>query len=251
MGTLLAKERSVVVPGEVLVEGMDYLPGAGSYRLNDKVLAMRLGLLQVDGRALKIIHLSGKYIPKRGDVIIGRIIDVAMSGWIFDTNSAYTAMLSVRDATSEFINKGADLTQIFSLGDYVVTEIVNVTSQKLVDLTTKAPGLRKLVCGRIIEVNCHKVPRIIGKQGSMVSLIKNATGCKITVGQNCLIWISGEPQQEALALEAIRIIESEAHISGLTERIQKFFHEKTGKDFSIERVERTEKTEKTNSGDVK
>ena len=228
MSKVLAKDKTVVLPGEHLAEGMDYLPGRGTYRLNDKILARRLGLLQVDGRALKIIPVSGRYAPKKDDIIIARVKDIAMSGWILDINCAHNAMVNVRDATSEFIQRGADLTQFFNLEDYLLCKIVNVTSQKLVDVTMKGPGLRKLTQGRPIIVNCNKVPRIIGKQGSMVSLLKNATGCKITVGQNGIVWISGEAAQEIIAVEAIRKIEAEAHISGLTERIQVFLEKKTG-----------------------
>ena len=113
-------------------------------------------------------------------------------------------------------------------GDYIVCKIVNVTSQKLVDVTMKGPGLRKLKGGRIIEVDTHKVPRIIGKQGSMVMMIKDATNCNISVGQNGLIWIDGEPMSELLAIQAIRKIEAESHLSGLTEKIKDFL-EKNGK----------------------
>lgn len=223
------KDKDVVVPGQALAQGMDYLPGYGTYRLQDKILARRLGLAMVDGRAIKIIPLSGRYIPKRNDVLIGKVIDVTMNGWIMNINSAYTAMLSVRDATSEFVARGADLRSFFDLDDCIVVKIINVTSQKLVDLTTKGPGLRKLHGGRVVNVNAHKVPRIIGKQGSMVSMIKQATGCKIIVGQNGVVWLLGEPSQEVIALQAMRKIEEEAHIAGLTDKMQKFLEEKTGK----------------------
>ncbi len=229
MGNLLAEERTVVVPGEKIAEGLDYLPANGAYRKDDFILAGRLGLLILDGRAVKIIPLSGRYMPKRNDIIIGKVIDVTISGWRFEINCAYSAMLSMKDATSDFIQRGADLTQFFNLDDMVVAKIVNVTSQKLVDLTTKGPGLRKLYGGRIVYVNCNKVPRIIGKQGSMVSLIKNATGGKIIVGQNGVIWIDGEPKNEVIAIEAIRKIEQESHISGLTDRITEYLENKCGK----------------------
>ena len=68
----------------------------------------------------------------------------------------------------------------------------------------------------------------MGKQGSMVMMVKDATKCSITVGQNGLIWILGEPMNELLAIQAIRKIEKESHLSGLTEKIKEFL-EKSGK----------------------
>lgn len=223
MGNLLAKSKDVVVPGEVLAEGIDYLPSFGTYRLGQNIIAGRLGITQIEGKVIKLIPLSGRYIPKRGDTIIGQVIDISFAAWRISMSSAYTGMLSLKDATAEYVNRGADLTQFFNLGDYVVAQIINVTSQKLVDLTTKGPGLRKLIGGRLIQVNTHKVPRIIGKQGSMVSMIKEYTNCKITVGQNGLIWLCGEnPKLENLAVNTIKKIEEESHTSGLTERIKEF-----------------------------
>ncbi len=227
MGKILLKDKSIVVPGEEIAIGMDCLPGYGTYRDKDKIISNRLGLLSTEGRAVKIIPLSGQYLPKKGDTIIAKVIDVSFSGWRVDTNSAYSAMLSLKDATSDYIVRGSDLTRFYNVGDYMVCTITNVTSQNLVDVTTKGLGLRKLKGGRIIKVNPNKVPRIIGKQGSMVSMIKQATDCKITVGQNGLVWIDGLPEKELIAVKTIKKIEKESHLSGLTDKINKFLEKET------------------------
>ena len=228
MGELRVKDKEVVVPGEILAQGMDYLPGQGTYRLGDDIRAEQLGLVSIDGRAVKLINLSGRYAPKIGDVIIGKVIDVSFSGWRIDTNCAYSAMLSVKDATTDYIVRGANLTEYLDLGDYVCVKVTNVTSQKLVDVTMKGFGLRKLEGGRIITVASSKVPRIIGKAASMVSMIKAATGCKIAVGQNGIIWVSGPLERENYAVAVIKKIEAHSHISGLTETIKAELEQKFG-----------------------
>lgn len=222
MSELKVNDRAIVVPGELIAQGMDFLPSIGTYRVKEDIRAARLGLVKIDGKVLKIIPLSGRYIPKRGDTIIGQVSDIMLSGWRLNTNSPYDAVLGMKDATSEFIERGADLSKYYALGDYLVTKIINVTSQKLVDVTMRGPGLRKLIGGRAIDVNTNKVPRIIGKQGSMVSMIKEATNVRIVVGQNGVIWLEGEPVMENIAVEAIRKIEKEGHLSGLTEKIKEF-----------------------------
>ncbi len=231
------KEKKIVFPGEVLATGMDKIPGFGTYRKGEQLLCSRLGILSTEGKVMKTIPLSGIYIPKRNDVVIGRVFDIIMAGWRLDINSPYTAMLSMKEATYDFIAKGADLTRIFDLDDYLVTKIVNVTSQKLVDLSMKSPGLKKLVGGRIIRINTYKVPRLIGRKGSMVSMIKNATGCKIVVGQNGLVWIQGTPEMEIMVINTIKKIESESYRSGLTEAIREYLEKLTGK--KVELVENT------------
>ena len=225
MSELKVQDKDIVVPGEIVAEGIDFLPSYGTYRLGDKILANRLGLIKIEGKVIKLIPLSGKYLPKKNDVIIGKVIDVNFSGWRVDTNSAYSAMLSLKDETSDFVRRGTDLTRFYDIGEYMVAQIINVTSQNLIDLTTKGPGLRKLRGGRIITINPNKVPRVIGKQGSMVTMIKQTTGCQIIVGQNGVIWLEGSPQGEILAVRTIEKIEQESHISGLTDRVQKFLEE--------------------------
>lgn len=219
---LLVKDKQIVVPGEVLAQGLEYLPSYGTYRLNEKILANKLGVANIDGKVLKIIPVSGRYHPKKNDVLIGTVVDVNINGWRVNINCAYEAMLSVKDATSDFVRRGENLTKFFDIGDVMVAQIFNVTSQNLVDLTLKGPGLKKMYNGRIIDINCHKVPRVIGKQGSMVSMIKDASGCKIVVGQNGLIWISGSAKGEILAAEVIKKIEAESHTQGLTDRIKEY-----------------------------
>lgn len=227
---LKVKEKEIVVPGELLAEGMGHLPSFGTYRQGNDIRAQRLGLVSIDGKVIKLIPLSGRYMPKRNDIIIGKIIDVLMSGWRLETNSAYSAVLMSKEASLDFIAKGADLTRIFDIGDYIVCQITNVTSQKLVDVTMRGPGLRKLRGGRIIEVNTHKVPRIIGKQGSMATMIKEYTKCQLTVGQNGIVWISAEdPNMELLAQRAIEKIQKEAHLEGLTDRVKEFLEKETKK----------------------
>lgn len=234
MSKLITKDKDIAVPGESLAEGMDYLPGAGTYREGEIIRASRLGLVVIEGRAIKLIPLSGRYLPKRGDTIIGFIKEILLSAWIIDLDSPYVAMLSIKEGASEFIPKGADLTRYYTFGDYVVCKIINVTTQKLVDVTMRGPGLRKLYGGRVIKINTYKVPRVIGKKGSMVSMIKQATGSKIIVGQNGVTWLQNDdPKMELLTIETINKIAREAHISGLTERIKKFLEKETGKKIEI------------------
>lgn len=229
MSQLLVDKKQIVVPGQIVAEGMDFLPANGTYRKDDKIVSSRVGLTFISGRAIKIIPLAGRYLPKENDTVIGKVIDIMMSGWRVDINSAYDSVLSMREATSDFIKKGEDLTRYFNFGDYIITKIVNVTSQNLVDVTMKGPGLRKITTGRIVKVTPCKVPRIIGKGGSMISMIKKACNVKLVVGQNGLIWLDGDKsEEELLAIETIKMIEENSHISGLTNIIKEFLEEKTG-----------------------
>lgn len=229
MGEIKVNDKGIAVPGEILATGMDYLPSYMTYRLGDDIRAHGVGIVRIEGKVIKLMPLSGRYMPERGDMIIAQVIDILMSGWRLDVNSAYQAMLGLKDATQRYIEKGADLTQFYDLGDYIFCEITNVTSQKLIDVGMRGPAFKKLAGGRIIEVNTNKVPRIIGKQGSMVTMIKTLTNCRIVVGQNGIVWVEGNPENEIIAIAAIKKIEEEAHLSGLTDRIKAFLEKEIAK----------------------
>ena len=142
-------------------------------------------------------------------------------------------MLGLKDATSEYIERGSDLTQFFEVGDIVVCKITNVTSQRLIDVSTRGPGLIKLTGGRLLRVNPCKVPRIIGKHGSMVSMIKQATECRLVVGQNGTVWVNGAPDKELITVKAIKMIEENSHISGLTDKVKSFLEKETGTTITV------------------
>ena len=224
---ILVKERSIVIPGEKIAEGMDYLPGDGSSRDGDNVYSNRLGLLNLDGKIIKIIPLKGKYLPKRGDNIIGTVTDVSFSGWRVDFGWAFLGSIPLRDGSRDYIENGADLSKYYKAGDIVLGKITKVAGSKIIDISMNGPGLRKLIGGRIIDCNPVKVPRIIGKQGSMISLIKEHTNCSLFVGQNGKVWINCEdPEQERKVVDVIRMIEENAHLPGLTEKVSKFLEGK-------------------------
>ena len=227
MGKILFKEKDLVVPGDILAEGMDYLPSGGCIRDNDKIVANHLGLVTLENnRFVKVIPLTGKYIPKIGDTVIGQVVDMSFSGWYLNINGPYEAALMVKDV-AEFIDKDADLSQFYNFGDLIVAKINRVTRYSNINLTTKGPGLRKVTGGKVISITSTKVPRVIGKQGSMVQMLKEKTNCNIMVGQNGIVWIEGKnPNDELLATEAILKIEQESHIDGLTDKMKEFLESK-------------------------
>lgn len=225
---VVVNDKDIVVPGQVLAEGMGFLPAGAAYRDNDKIIALQLGLVNIDGRLIKLIPLKGLYVPKVNDLVIGTIEDVLTSGWFVSYGGSKYAMLGVRNYSMRSPNVD-DLSTLLNVGDVILAQIIKVVKGNTVELSLIGNGLKKLTNGRVIFVNPPKVPRIIGKQGSMISMIKDSTNCRITVGQNGCIWLYGpDPEMEMLAIETIKKIEELAHITGLTDMIKDFLNSKVG-----------------------
>ena len=137
MGQINIEDKSIVVPGDILAEGMDYLPAGGAFRDGERIIASQMGLANINARLIRVIPLKGSYIPEKGDTVIGKITEVGYGSWFVDVGYAYDGMLSVRDATTDFVERGADLTAFFKLGDLILVKITNVTKSKAIDLTMK------------------------------------------------------------------------------------------------------------------
>lgn len=223
----LTKDKTVVIPGETLAEGMNYLPGKNAFREGEKICSSILGLLQTNGRIINVIPLSGAYTPKKEDVVIGKITDVSNVGWHVDIDCAYLADLNVREASRRYIE--APLTKFLNIGEYIFGKIIDISETNYVKLTMKDIPYKKLNEGTILKIASTKIPRVIGKKGSMVNMLKQVSNCEILIGQNGLIWISGDPEKERLVVKAIKKIEEEAHKEGLTDRINKLLKEENGK----------------------
>ncbi len=225
--------REIVIPGETIVSGSEYLPGDYTAREGKEIVANRFGLSDIAGRLVKVIPLAGVYIPRKGNSVIGKVIDITFNGWIIDINAPYQAFLSAMDA-GRYVNKH-DLTEFLDFGDMIIAEVFSV-KHRGVDLTLKARGLGKLEEGMIIFINPSKVPRVIGKAGSMINLIKQETGCNIIVGQNGLVWIRGKTiEAELFAKEAIMLIVEKSFVDGLTEKVQEFLARKGKKESKEEK----------------
>ena len=216
-------ERKIAIPGEVLAKGNDYLPGEGTEKRGDEIVSIRYGLAEESNRLVKVIALSGVYQPRRGNVVIGKVDNITYYGWVIDIDSADGAFLPLQEVP-KYVNQDG-LTEILDIGEMMVAKIMGVSSRG-VDLTIKSRGLGRIDEGMIVKINPSKVPRVIGKEGSMVNLIKDESGCNITVGQNGLIWIKGNKvEDELLVKRAILFIEEKSFAHGLTEEVKKWFEE--------------------------
>ncbi|MDA3836312.1 MAG: exosome complex RNA-binding protein Rrp4 [Nanoarchaeota archaeon] len=220
-------ERKIVIPGEMIIEGEDYLPGENTEKRDGKVYSSRYGLAEEQSNLVKVIPLSGVYHPRRGNAVIGKVENVLANGWIIDIGAADSAFLSLMEVP-RYVNKDA-MEEVLTIDDMVTAKIWSI-NKRGIDLSLKGRGFGKIEEGLIFNVNSNKVPRIIGKEGSMIKIIKENTGCDITVGQNGTVLVEGNKiEDELFAKKAIMYIAERSFISGLTDLVTKWFTEQGNK----------------------
>ncbi|WP_305514126.1 MULTISPECIES: exosome complex RNA-binding protein Rrp4 [unclassified Methanobrevibacter] len=210
------ENKDLVIPGQILADD-EYYSGRGTFKENGKVCSSLLGRVSLRNKKIRVIPLKSKYVPKKGDVVIGKIKDVRFSMWDVDINSPYSGILP---AFEVFGREKKELNRTFDVGDVLFLRVVDVDEIKKAKLGLKGRGMGKFKGGIIVDIAPTKVPRLIGKKGSMINMIKDKTNCKIVVGQNGLVWVKGNDDMEQLTREIIQLIEAEAHTSGLTNKIK-------------------------------
>ncbi|WP_406671285.1 exosome complex RNA-binding protein Rrp4 [Methanolobus sp. ZRKC4] len=211
-------EREIVLPGQLLSENKAE-SGPGTYVKDGKVYSLLYGIKNARNK-LSVIPFSGKYIPSSKDFVIGTVIEVTPSNWIFDIGSPYDGLLHVSEYPKRV--ESDKMPGIMGAGDSALLRVKDVNPSMKVELSMRERGLGALDTGRVIEITPAKVPRVIGHGGSMVSMLKKETNCEIFVGQNGRIWIKGKDADMDRLTEAIDMIMQQSHTSGLTERISSF-----------------------------
>ena len=225
------ERKQIVTPGDLLAEGT-YIAGENTYKEENKIYASKLGLVEYQDKKVNVVALRAFYIPRLDDTVIGTIVDVGFNGWTVDINSPYLAILRASDVLGRpFRPQQNDLSKVLVAGDLVIAKIIAYDRAHDPQLTVGEPGLGKITRGQVVKVTPTKIPRVIGRKGSMVSMIKEKTGCHIILGNNGVILITGKNlEDEQLAVMAIHKIEAESHTSGLTDRIAQMIEKKMQKE---------------------
>ncbi len=219
----MSQKRELVFPGDKLGSTKAVKAGACTKVVGDDVVALQTGLASRYNDRVHVIPLNGAYEPRSGDTVVGVVAEANPGNWIIDIKAPWDAPMHVSEAPWR-VDFGETM-EYLRPGDAILCKILFVDEQKKVQVTLKDRNLTKLEGGELMEVAPVKVARIIGKNGSMLNLIKEYVECWLFVGQNGRIWINGEPDEVLLAKGVINMIANEAHLPGLTDRVRAYLEE--------------------------
>jgi len=217
--------RQIVLPGDPIATREHNVAGA-VYWEGNCAYASTVALVEIkdNGKEINVIPLSGTYKPRVGDIVIGYVTDILVTGWEIDIKSPYRAYLPIQEATLKYVDiTTTDLRTLLDINDIILARVIdfNLAYEIPVTLTIKEAKLGKITSGTIVEIRPVKVPRVIGRRGSMINMFKEELNCDVVVGQNGRVWIKCKDERdEAFLAQIIKLIEAESHVSGLTERVR-------------------------------
>ena len=209
--------RKLVLPGDLMETKSK--PGRGIFRNDGRIYASVLGHSSDKSGYINVNAISGRYNPKKGDKIIAICAETGPSVWRMDIGSSFNSTL--HHSESGWKVPFGDTARFLAIGDAVWAEVFMVDAAGSHQISLKKDDCRKLYSGTIVKVDTTNVSRIIGKQGSMITTIREKTQTRIQIGQNGYIWIDGKGEDIALAQKAIETIDQEATSKGLTKKIEK------------------------------
>ena len=188
-----------------------------------RIISTTIGLSDVSDDSVRVISLTGVYMPKIDDLVIGIIQYIFGNSWFADINSCYQGMLLGQDVfgRGSYPTKN-EMEERLSKGDIIFAKIANSDRQREPLISIADQSLGKIDSGELVKISPTKIPRLIGKHGSMIQTIEGSTNATITVGQNGLIVVSCDETNGLLkALAAIRMIDEQAHLVNLTDKVKK------------------------------
>jgi exosome complex component RRP4 len=213
--------RKYVVPGDRIIEG-NFRPLFNVIKAGNSIIATRIGIAEAGREGVKVIPLSGVYIPRVNDIVIGKIMDHSSLSWEVDINSLFSAHLPAQDVFGrDFSPARDDMGRELATGDLITARIVAFDRTRDPMITIQDKDLGKVPRGEFVKISATRVPRLIGKRGSMIQTIEQATHTRVLIGQNGIIVVTGRNSEGIkLAVRAIRMVEEEAHTANLTQRVK-------------------------------
>ena len=215
-------QNQFVIPGDVIITG-SYTPEQNVILDGDKIMSTAIGFYEIEDNRVNVIPLTGLYTPKIDDLIIGKVMSHSALSWDVNINSYYNGMLPASDIFGrDYLPSKDDLSLKLCVGDIISTRIINAGGSRGPLLSISGQNLGKIDSGELVKISPTKIPRLIGKHGSMIQTIEASTNATITIGQNGLIVVSSDETNGLLkALAAIRMVEEQAHLADLTDKVKK------------------------------
>ncbi len=177
-------KRKYVIPGEVVARG-NVRADSNVMRVNDTLVATRVGMAEIGHDVVRVVPLSGPYIPRIDDLVVGKVIDYSAFAWETDINSCFFGILPAASVFGRDYSPSKDsLTDKLKVGDMIASRVIAFDRTRDPLLSISGPGLGRIPRGQVVKISPAKVPRLIGKKGSMIKTIEMGTRCRMLIGQN-------------------------------------------------------------------
>ena len=214
-------KNQFVLPGDTI--SGSYEPAQNVILDDNRLLSTAIGFCEINDNEASVSALTGFYIPRSDDLVIGKIKSHTSMVWEIDINSYHVGILPAFDIFGKDYNPSKhDLSSKLNIGDLVAVRIVSGDTARDPLVTISGENLGKIDSGELVKISSAKISYLISKHSSMIQTIESSTDTSITIGQNGLVVVSGGESNGLLkAIEAIQMVEEQAYLADLTDKVKK------------------------------
>ncbi|KAG0301902.1 exosome non-catalytic core subunit rrp4 [Dissophora globulifera] len=187
----------VVTPGELITSDTAFMRGHGTYIEQEKVLSSVAGVVDRVNKLISVRPLHTRYTGEIGDVVVGRITEVAQKRWKVDLNARLDGILMLSSVNLpggvQRRKQESDELQMrtfFMEGDLVVAEVQNFFADGAYSIHTRSLKYGKLRNGSFISVS----PGLVQRSKSHFHSL--SCGVDVILGLNGYIWVSAHVSQD-------------------------------------------------------
>ncbi|XP_021273704.1 exosome complex component RRP4 homolog [Herrania umbratica] len=185
-------DASVTVADTIPVNYDDaFLKGHGTTDLNGELVATVCGVVERVNKLVYVRALRAKYKPEVGDIVVGRVVEVAQKRWRLEINFSQDAVLMLssmnmpdgiqrrRTALDEL-----NMRSIFEENDVVCAEVRNFHHDGSLQLQARSQKYGKLEKGQLLVVD----PFLVKKSKQHFHYLEQF-GIDLILGRNGFIWV--------------------------------------------------------------
>ncbi|CAA0828139.1 ribosomal RNA processing 4 [Striga hermonthica] len=185
-------DASVIVADDISVNYEDaILKGHGTGELDGRVVATLCGVVERVNKLVYVRALRARYKPEIGDIIIGRVIEVAPKRWRLEINFSQDAVLMLssmnlpdgiqrrRTAVDEL-----NMRSIFEENDVICAEVRGFQHDGCLHLQARSQKYGKLKRGQLLTIP----PYLVKKRKQHFHHL-DQFGIDLILGCNGFIWV--------------------------------------------------------------
>jgi exosome complex component RRP4 len=188
-----------VAPGDP-IEGVDmedgFLRGHGTQVVDGRLLATVCGTVERVNKLVSVRPLRSRYVPETGDVVLGRVTEIAGKRWKLDVNARQDAILQLsavhlpggvqrrRNAIDEL-----NMRRLYGEDDLVSAEVQSFYADGAVALHTRSLKYGRLSRGQLVRVPPTLVKRVKQHFHRLDPAECGGADVEVLLGCNGFVWV--------------------------------------------------------------
>eukprot|EP00898_Chlorokybus_atmophyticus_P006843 jgi/Chlat1/715/Chrsp104S01205 len=146
-----------------------FLRGHGTHLVDERLVATVSGVIERVNKLISVRPLNTRYNPEAGDVVVGRVTEVAQKRWLLDINSRQEAQLMLASvnlpggiqASRRRTNVDElNMRTLYAENELISAEVQSVMADGGVQLHTRSLKYGKLERGQLVRVPPSLVKRL-------------------------------------------------------------------------------------------